>query len=282
MLHQANQHKIKNIYIWEGVEVFPPAGDISLHFYWANRVLSHLEYTNWTIKMGAIYKRPVFHIVHGSFPYQCVIEAPQTKVIYNSQWCADSLQYKNDSIVLHPAVDAKKYCVNTDPFQNPYITLINLNENKGGKIFGEIAKKMPDKQFMAVEGSYEEQFIPDLPNVKVLPNSPNILPVYQQTKVLLMPSEKESWGMTATEAMSNGIPVIANPTPGLKENCGRAGIFVDRNDIDGWVKAIRRLDQKRNYEIQSKLCRERADELNPERELANAENFIIYGRGLYN
>ena len=45
--------------------------------------------------------------------------------------------------------------------------------------------------------------------------------------------------MVASEAMSRGIPVIANPVPGLIENLEGVGVWVDREDPDQWVRAIR-------------------------------------------
>jgi len=70
-----------------------------------------------------------------------------------------------------------------------------------------------------------------------------------------MPSEYESWGRVGVEAMASGIPVIAHPTPGLQESLGDAGVFVDRNDIDGWERAIRRLLTPRAYGTASKKAR---------------------------
>lgn len=279
LLHQANTHKITKVYVHEGVEVFPPGKNMEVHFNWADRVFTHLEYTNWTIHMSRIYKKPCFFIVHNTHSYACAAnEKSNVNIIYNSQAAADMLQYPHPSMVLHPPVDFRKFDIGKQPFGNKFITLINLNQNKGGKIFYEIARRMPERQFLAVKGSYDEQIIEDLPNVLFLDNSPNILPVYEMTRILIMPSEYESWGMTATEAMCNGIPVICTPTFGLKENCGVAGIYVERDDIDSWAKQIRKLDQKKNYLRQSEICRNRARELDPLKEYAQLEEFILNAR----
>ena len=92
--------------------------------------------------------------------------------------------------------------------------------------------------------------------------------MYAKTDILLIPSKEESWGRVAVEAMSSGIPVIANPTPGLVESCGEAGIFCKRNDIDSWVREIRRLKtDSEYYKTKSDLCLMRAKELDPEPQL---------------
>ena len=38
-----------------------------------------------------------------------------------------------------------------------YVTLINVNLNKGGKVFTEIAKGLPEYKFLGVKGEKEEK-----------------------------------------------------------------------------------------------------------------------------
>lgn len=85
--------------------------------------------------------------------------------------------------------------------------------------------------------------------------------VYGKTRVLLMPSIYESWGRVGVEAMASGIPVIANPTDGLSEALGDAGVFVDRDDLDGWENAIRRLQDGRSWNAASRRAKARSAEL---------------------
>ncbi|MBQ1163612.1 glycosyltransferase, partial [Streptomyces sp. A73] len=65
--------------------------------------------------------------------------------------------------------------------------------------------------------------------------------VYGRTRVLLMPRSYESWGRAGCEALASGIPVEAHPTPGLCESLGEAGVYVDRNDLDGYEAVLRKL-----------------------------------------
>lgn len=279
LLHQAKTYGITKPYNYEGVEVFPAMKQMDGIVWWADRVFTHLEFTSWTTHICKVLKRPVFFIVHNTHPYKCA-QDPRLpmNVIYNSHYAQEVLNYPHPSMVLHPPVDWRKYDVCPDPINNRYITLINLNKNKGGEIFYEIAKRMPDKMFLGVRGSYDPQIIQDLPNVVILENTPDILPIYRQTRILLMPSEYESWGMTCTEAMCNGIPVISTHTFGLNENAAHAGIFVDREDIDSWVREIRRLDKKNVYLRQSEICRHRSRELDPLQEYQELENFIHHAK----
>lgn len=295
LLHEAEFHHIKLPYIYEGVEVWPRMRNLEEHFIWADRVITHLGYTKWTVDIAHVYHKPVFFVVHNTHVYSCCLHPHQpVNIIYNCAYAKDLLKYPQPNIVLHPPVDYRKLDGGFDPIGNKYITLINLNENKGGAILYQIARALPDKQFLAVNGAYDPQIIEDCPNVTFVDHTPDIMSIYRQTRVLIMPSEYESWGMTATEAMCNGIPVICTPTFGLKENCGKAAAYVgkapviradhpeemawprvtERDNIAAWVKEIRKLDDKKYYLSRSKLARERSRELDPLTEYESLLSFV--------
>lgn len=300
ILMQAGMHNIQVPYSYEGVEIIGPPTQIT-GYQWADVLLTHLDFTQHTIQIGLCAERPVVNFIHNSHPYQSIENAfKDNYCVYNSQWIADKLKYKHPSMVFMPPCDWRQYDVGGDPYDREYITLINLDENKGGLILKRLAQAMPDRKFLAVRGSYSEpaeigQVVDQPANVTVVPNSPDILSIYRQTRILLMPSRYESWGRTATEAMCNGIPVICTPTPGLKENCGEAGIYlpergpIDRDqktgkvyshdgdtyDIEPLIAAIKKLDNKKTYAKQSDACRDRSRDLDPGRKLADLEDFII-------
>lgn len=299
LLHHSEANGIKKPYDIDGVEVWPRNRSMENFFFWADRIITHLGWTSWTVGHAQlVFKKPVFFVVQNTHHYPCVADpTKRVGIIYNSQWAKDKLQYPQPSIVLPPPVDFRQYDLGETNFDKPYITMVNLNENKGGKILWDIARAMPDKTFLAVKGSYDEQIIEDVPNVRVIENTPNMLDVYRATRILLMPSAYESWGMCATEAMCNGIPVICTPTPGLKENCGDAGLYVGnepeetaktltgsdvdlpkvagREDIAAWVKRIRKLDKEKAYLRQSALCRTRSREHDPQKRYGDLMRFII-------
>lgn len=277
LLHQANYVRITNNYTFDGVDVFPPNPNvIDGLMRWCDGVFTHLDYTRWTIHTAKMYKKPVFHLIHNSHPYPEIIMAEKEQhIIYNSFWLKDLLNYNFSNFILPPPTDYRFFDLKNDPNKSEYITLINLNKNKGGEIFEQIARAMPNKKFLGVMGSYDEQIIPKLPNVKIVEKSVNIKDYYAMTRILLMPSEYESWGITATEAMSSGIPVISTDTPGLLENCGKAGIYVKkRDDIKAWVKAISDLDDEKKYRECSRKAKERAKEHDPRKKLDELEPWI--------
>jgi glycosyltransferase involved in cell wall biosynthesis len=67
--------------------------------------------------------------------------------------------------------------------------------------------------------------------------------------------------------MCSGIPVVAHPTPGLMEALGEAGIFADRDDLDAWEAAVKRLFSPKVYPQASKAAAARAAGLDPAAEL---------------
>lgn len=289
------------IYNYEGVEVFPATSRCDA-FAWGQVLLTHLDFTQYTMMQAAINKQPVVHFVHNDIQYPSITSAKRGQhIVYNSNWIGNKIGYDWPSVTLHPPCDTRHYNVNDDPEANEHITLISLNERKGGDMFRQIAEALPNRKFLGVVGSYDNPgpkrlTQPEImasmpPNVTVVPNSPDILSVYKRTRLLLMPSDYESWGRTATEAMCNGIPVICTPTEGLVENCGEAATYVGK-PIDGkpgdaqvnigrvqdWVKAIKKYDNKSLYHEKSVLCKRRAAELDPLKELERLENFILNAR----
>lgn len=276
ILHQGAMNRVNTPYMLDGIEVMGPTGHLDA-YRWADVICTHLDYTQYTIIMAEAAKKPLVHFVHNDIEYSSIKNARKgNHVVYNSRWVGEKLQYGWPSIVHFPPCDYDTYNVCDDPYENEFITLVSLNKNKGAEQFYKIAEAMPQRKFLGVLGSYDEQIIKRLPNVEIVPNTPDILSVYRQTRILLMPSAYESWGRTATEAMCSGIPVICTPTPGLRENCAEAGIYVkDRNNIDRWVKEIERLDNQNYYKKQSEKCRQRAKELRPDKQLIELEQFLV-------
>ena len=204
---------------------------------------------------------------------------------------------RNSIRIVRPPVDYRDYCLdvktpeetqdNKDTPEPPkeqketfgrkgYITLSNVNENKGGKLLIQLAKAMPECEFLGIKGGYRKQLIDtSLPNLRYIEHTTQIKDVYAQTWVLIMPSKEETWGRTAVEAMSSGIPIIVSPTPGLKECCGDAALYCDRQDLSIWVKTIRKLkDDKEFYNQRSALALQRARALDPTEELNQLEHWI--------
>lgn len=241
-------------------------------------IITHLENTERAQILGQMHQVPVIVLAHNTFSetFASIVRGPNL-VIYNTEWMraeftrqwarARGERPMPRSLIVHPPVAAADYRVKP----GPAVTLINLCAAKGAATFYALADRFPTRRFLGVRGAYGEQDVRERPNVEILDHVPGPkMPqqVYARTKVLLTPSSYESYGRVAIEAASSGIPVIAHPTPGLREALGDAGIYVDRDDLDGWAAALDRLHTPRGWSNSSKLAAARAAELDPTAELA--------------
>lgn len=65
--------------------------------------------------------------------------------------------------------------------------------------------------------------------------------LYAGAQAFVMPSLYEGFGLPILEAMACGVPVVCSDTSSLPEVAGQAALLVDPEDVDGWVKALRRI-----------------------------------------
>jgi glycosyltransferase involved in cell wall biosynthesis len=232
----------------------------------ADVIVTHLENTARATILGGLHDIPVVHVCHNTFLQTANwLRRGASLAVFNSEWMREYLSgpYQGWSVVVRPPVFGDDYA--TTP--GDAVTLVNLYAEKGPATFYGLAERMPDVQFLGVRGGYGGQVIrTDLPNVEILDHVPGhemAARVYSRTRVLLMPSSYESWGRAAVEAMHSGIPVIAHPTPGLRESLGDVGVFADRADVGAWETELRRLLDGRRWRAASRRAKARASELDP-------------------
>jgi N-acetyl-alpha-D-glucosaminyl L-malate synthase BshA len=111
-------------------------------------------------------------------------------------------------------------------------------------IFNQILEKVPAKLLMVGDGPervYCEQLCRDLSvsdHVRFLGKQDAVEEILSVGDLFLMPSEAESFGLAALEAMACKVPVISSNTGGLPElNIdGQTGFMNNVGDIDGMAK----------------------------------------------
>jgi len=269
------------VYDYRGIQVVPL--ESRLDFPTAVRrcdvLIAHLETVPSAAALARGYGKPLAVVCHNTHlaTFRDMAAGGTALAVYNSQWMAREAdlffaEYPKSvrpaaDMVVRPPVFAEEYA--TKP--GKAITLVNCNPEKGGRVLEKLAGRMPDQQFLAVKGAYGQQILPDLPNVEIVEHvrgEDMREQVYARTRVLLMPSSYESWGRAGCEALASGIPVVAQPTPGLCESLGEAGIFVDREDTAGYEAVLRKLAVPAEYRLASKRAKARSAELDPAAELA--------------
>ncbi|MDO5636173.1 MAG: N-acetyl-alpha-D-glucosaminyl L-malate synthase BshA [Myroides sp.] len=112
------------------------------------------------------------------------------------------------------------------------------------KIFNGIQKEHPAKLMMVGDGPERlgaEDLVKELGienKVIFFGNSSEIDSILKYSDLFLLPSETESFGLAALEAMANKVPVISSNTGGLPEvNVqGVSGYLNDIGDVDGMIQ----------------------------------------------
>jgi glycosyltransferase involved in cell wall biosynthesis len=241
----------------------------------ADVVVSHAGDGGYGLDIARRAHRPGVVMAHG---HGSSIDAGAALAVFNSASYLAESGHTGPAIVCHPPVWPDRWDVDRSAAEA--VTIVNLSRAKGIRTAWRLAEACPSRQFLGVRGGYGEQVRPRARNFEVIGTVRDMRTVYARTRVLLMPSAAETWGMVGVEAMASGVPVIAHPTPGLRESLGSAGIFVDRADAAGWVAALEALDDPITYATASTLARRRAEALHPAADLdrfASALELIAAG-----
>ena len=112
------------------------------------------------------------------------------------------------------------------------------------RVFGEVRKEIPSKLLMIGEGperAKAEKLVKELKlseDVFFLGNSTEVAKILCYTDVFLLPSQTESFGLAALEAMAAGTAVISTNTGGLPEvNIhGETGYLSNLGDVADMAK----------------------------------------------
>ena len=157
------------------------------------------------------------------------------------------------------------------------------------RVFSEVRKKVPAKLILIGDGpdrSLCEMLCRELEiqeHVKFLGKQLEIVDLLSAGDLFLMPSQSESFGLSALEAMACGVPVISSSVGGLPElNIhGQTGYIAEIGDIDRMARyAIELLTNPAKHRLFSEAARNRALELNQDSIVAEYEKYykkVLYG-----
>lgn len=128
--------------------------------------------------------------------------------------------------------------------------MVSPTPSKGGQLFADLARKMPDRKFFAVGRKLMKIHFPS--NVKYVRWIDDMRDFYSQSSVVLIPSIwDEPFSRIAPEAQASGVPVISTKMGGLPEsNAGQ--LFVDDPyDLEEWIQKIAEAESNRGKYVEA-------------------------------
>ncbi len=135
------------------------------------------------------------------------------------------------------------------------------------KILEQVIKEVPAKLLLVGDGpdrSECERLCRQLglcDHVKFLGKQDALVEILTASDIFLIPSQSESFGLSALEAMSCGVPVVSSSVGGLPElvRHNETGFIAEIGDIDRMSKyVVDLLTNDRKYELFSQNSRNRA------------------------
>jgi N-acetyl-alpha-D-glucosaminyl L-malate synthase BshA len=137
------------------------------------------------------------------------------------------------------------------------------------RIFAEVRKKVPSKLILVGDGpdrSICEQIARELgvaQDVKFLGKQLELTCLLSASDLFLMPSQSESFGLSALEAMACEVPVVSSSVGGLPELIvhGETGYIAEIGDIDRMARySVELLTNAQRYRMFAAASRARAVE----------------------
>ncbi len=135
------------------------------------------------------------------------------------------------------------------------------------RIFEKVVKEIPSKLLLVGDGpdrSECERLCRELnlcEHIKFLGKQEALVELLNAADIFLIPSQSESFGLAALEAMACGLPVVASSVGGLPElvKHNETGFIAEIGDIDRMAKyVIDLLSNDKKYQIFSENARNRA------------------------
>ena len=135
------------------------------------------------------------------------------------------------------------------------------------RVFDKVQKEIPSKLILIGDGpdrSECERICRQLElcdKVKFLGKQDGLVEILASSDLFLIPSQSESFGLAALEAMACGLPVISSSVGGLPEliKHNETGYIAEIGDIDRMAKyALDLLSNDKKYKLFSENSRQRA------------------------
>ncbi len=165
--------------------------------------------------------------------------------VYISEWVKAQAgdAEPQDLVITPPAFDDV-----VSPTHGDAIGFIKPIPHKGVRLVYDIARAMPERQFVILRGEWQDlEVIEHLPNVEFMEPVDDIRDFYARCRMVLMPSLSEDAGTTAQECALNGIPCLSTTVGGLAETNAYGVQLLVGEPVGEWLRFIRALDTEAMY-----------------------------------
>lgn len=172
---------------------------------------------------------------------------PLRKIVI-AKWLLKKIEkVTSDTIQIVPNFIDGIYMKETDNNRKNVISILNHDLPEKNTLFGiEVIKKVkervPDltvKMFGVAKRPPEG--IPDYIEYYSRPSKQDLFKeIYAKSKVYILPSLLEGWGLTGTEAMASGAALVASDIPGVKEYAvnNRNSLLAKPNDLSEFTEKV--------------------------------------------
>lgn len=280
-------------YVLDGVTVLPSSGSTHRHIIddaesiGASVLFAHSTLSAATVRAARRMKIPSILAVHAPRRFADDLRHawPAAKVrLYNTE--AARKDWKDPKgWLLHPPVGPPP----TEMIEGTgdALTLTSSLVNKGAMRVLKLARSMPAQRFIIVRSpahgthgspDFEEEAA-DLGNVEVWDRlHPRMMSVlWAETRILLVPSRYETYGLSALEAAWHGIPSVHVDTVHVREGIGTAARLLRSHSVEELSAAVEEVED--HYPVWAAMAHSRAHQL-AEREAGELAAFAAGVAGL--
>lgn len=131
---------------------------------------------------------------------------------------------------------------------NQIVTVARFVKQKNLPLISEIAKRLPNVQFIVIGDGPEKEKLENISNVKILPwkSQAEYKEIFLKSDLYLSTSNYEGWGMSQTEALASGLPLVTTDTGCVGDlifDNKIGGLVCKQGDVAGLTQAVEKLLQ---------------------------------------
>lgn len=120
------------------------------------------------------------------------------------------------------------------------------------EMFSAFRRRHPDARLVRVGGALTQEQTRLAERLEILSaivqlpflERPQLAALYRRASIVVLPSDREGFGLPVVEAMACGTAVIASDIPALREVGGTAALYAPAGDVGRWVEALELLQME--------------------------------------